>query len=267
MVSLPFKIKTIAKPVVAVLRLSGVIHNGTRATLNDETIAPIVNKVFKKQKPAAVALLINCPGGSPVQSSLIAARIKDLADETNIPVYAFVEDVAASGGYWLALAAKEIWIDANSIVGSIGVVSAGFGFDQMMEKHGIERRLYTAGKSKSMLDPFSPVKTDDVKRLQILQQRIHENFIAHVKSNRQNKLDTEQDLFSGDVWIGSDAVNAGLVDGLGHLTPKMKDLFGDKVKFKFYSTRRPFMQRLGMHLLQGVSAEIIEQSARAKYNL
>ncbi len=153
--------------------------------MNDESLAPLIDKAFKL-KPAAVALLINSPGGSAVQSSLIAARIRRLADEKKIPVHAFVEDVAASGGYWLATAADDIWVDASSIVGSIGVIFASFGFPELMARQGVERRVVTAGKSKSFADPFLPQKPEDVDRLKALQTPIHQAFIAQVtKAPRQ----------------------------------------------------------------------------------
>ncbi len=145
-------------PRVAVIRLQGIIASGGRmgAGLNDATLAPVIERAFRRGKPAAVALAVNSPGGSPVQSALIAARIRRLAEEKKLPVHAFVEDVAASGGYWLATAADEIWVDASSVVGSIGVISASFGFPDFLTRHGIERRVHTAGKSKSFLDPFRP---------------------------------------------------------------------------------------------------------------
>ena len=153
-----------SKPSVAVVKMSGVISAGARSSLCDQTLSPILEKAFKKGQHQAVALLINSPGGSPVQSSLISSRIKRLAEENEMPVFAFVEDVAASGGYWLACAADEIYADTGSIIGSIGVISAGFGFHKAIQKLGIERRVYTAGKNKALLDPFSPEKNDDIKK-------------------------------------------------------------------------------------------------------
>src|SRR6056297_4209230 len=165
-------------PFVAVVRLQGVIASSSRMTaLSDQGTASLIEKAFSRGKPKAVALVINSPGGSPTQSSLIAARIRRLSEEKKIPVHAFVEDVAASGGYWLACAADDIWVDRNSIVGSIGVISATFGLNEFIGRHGIERRVYTAGKSKSMLDPFQPEKAADVKRLKELQGVIHDGFI------------------------------------------------------------------------------------------
>ncbi|MBC7180071.1 MAG: S49 family peptidase, partial [Roseovarius sp.] len=166
------------RPTVAVIRLAGMIGAGPRAPLSDETIGPVIDKAFARGKPVAVALVINSPGGSPVQSSLIAARIRRLAEEKKIPVHAFVEDVAASGGYWLAVAADDIWVDASSVLGSIGVISAGFGANEFLTRQGIERRIYTAGKSKSTLDPFMPEKPEDVTRLKGILEDIHAAFIT-----------------------------------------------------------------------------------------
>ncbi|TMV62506.1 S49 family peptidase, partial [Thioclava sp. BHET1] len=164
-------------PRVAVLRLSGVIAAGRRGGLNDAALAPLIERAFAKGKPAAVALVINSPGGSPVQTALIAARIRRLSAEKGVPVHAFVEDIAASGGYWLACAADQIWIDDSSIVGSIGVISSSFGFHELIARHGIERRVHTAGASKSFMDPFRPEKPEDVARLKALQEPIHDAFI------------------------------------------------------------------------------------------
>jgi hypothetical protein len=174
-------------PFVSVLRLEGVIGAGARfgaPALTDTGLAPLVEAAFKRGKPKAVALLVNSPGGSPAQSSLIAARIRRLADEKGVPVFAFCEDVAASGGYWLATAADEIWVDGNSILGSIGVISASFGFHELLAKNGVERRVHTAGEDKSLLDPFRPERAEDVARLKRLQAAIHANFIEQVKARR-----------------------------------------------------------------------------------
>lgn len=169
-------------PLVPVIRLQGAIGTG-RGGLSDATLAPVIEKAFR-MKPAAVALVINSPGGSAVQSSLIAARIRRLADEKGIAVHAFVEDVAASGGYWLACAADRIWVDASSLVGSIGVIFASFGFPEFLARHGVERRVITAGTNKSLADPFLPQRPEDVGRLRALRGPIHEAFIAHVKARR-----------------------------------------------------------------------------------
>ena len=255
-------------PVVSVLRLQGIIAaQGRGAALNDAGLSALIERAFTRGKPAAVALAINSPGGSPSQSSLIAGRIRRLADEKGIKVYAFVEDVAASGGYYIACAADEIWVDRHSIVGSIGVISASFGLDQFIAKHGVDRRVYTAGKSKSMLDPFRPEKPEDVARLKELQEHIHAEFIDHVKTRRGARLDLEQDLFNGEIWVGNTALPNGLADGVGHLVPKMKEIFGDKVVLKPYAQRRPFLSRLGASLAGDAIAEVEARSAFARFGL
>ncbi|HFQ15492.1 MAG TPA: S49 family peptidase [Rhodobacteraceae bacterium] len=254
-------------PVVAVIRLSGVIATGSRGQLNDASLAPVIEKAFRKGKPKAVALLVNSPGGSPAQSSLIAARIRRLSAEKEIPVTAFVEDVAASGGYWLATAADEIVVDDNSIVGSIGVISAGFGLNEFINRHGIERRVHTAGKSKSWLDPFQPEKPADVKRLKALQGVIHENFITQVKTRRGDRLDDGRELFTGDVWVGAQAVEAGLADQVGHLEPVMQARYGDKVKFTRYGAKRGLLGRIGLQLMGDALAGVEERAEFARFGL
>ncbi|GAA6209479.1 S49 family peptidase [Cognatishimia sp. WU-CL00825] len=254
-------------PSVSVLRLSGVIAAGGRGQLNDQTLAPLIEKAFKKGKPAAVALIINSPGGSPVQSSLIGARIRRLAEEKDIPVVAFVEDVAASGGYWLAAAADDIFVDESSVVGSIGVISAGFGAHEFLGKHGIERRVHTAGKSKSMMDPFRPEKEEDVARLTGILGQIHENFIDHVKQRRAGKLSEDPDLFTGEIWIGSKAVAQGLADGVGHIVPVLKERFGEDVRFRIYGAKRSILQRFGAQLAQDALSGIEERAEYARFGL
>ena len=255
-------------PLVAVIRLQGIIASGAVGgqTLNDASLGPLIEKAFRRGKPVAVALLINSPGGSAVQSSLIAARIRRLAEEKDIPVYAFVEDVAASGGYWLAAAADEIWTDPTSIVGSIGVITATFGFHDLIARYGVERRLYTSGEHKSLLDPFQPEKPGDVARLKDIQRQIHDNFIAHVKARRGAKL-AETDLFDGQVWVGGNAHEVGLTEGIGHLVPKMKEVFGDKVRFAAYQTRRSWLSRFGARLMGDAMAEVEGRAMLARYGL
>jgi serine protease SohB len=255
------------KPVVAVIRLAGMIGAGGRAQLNDEVLAPVIEKAFARGKPAAVALVINSPGGSPVQSSLIAARIRRLAEERKTPVHAFVEDVAASGGYWLAVAADDIWVDRSSITGSIGVISAGFGAQVFLTRQGIERRVYTAGKSKSTLDPFLPEKPEDVERLKGLLDQIHEAFIDHVKERRADKLAEDPDIFTGEFWLGQRSVELGLADGIGHLGPKMKELYGDKVRFAKYGPRRGLLARFGATLAQDAIGAVEERASYARFGL
>ena len=265
--SLPF-IKR--PPLVAILPLNGMIGSGGRfgsGGLNDAALEPLIEKAFSKGKPAAVALAINSPGGSPVQSSLIAARIRRLSEEKEVPVFAFVEDLAASGGYWLASAADEIYVDRASIVGSIGVIYAGFGFNSLMKRYGIERRVHTAGKDKSLLDPFRPEREEDVERLKRLQAKVHDGFIAQVKARRGDKLDTAADLFSGDVWVGEEAVALGLADGLGHLVPRIKERFGPKTRFTTHGRRRSFFARLGMRAMEDAAGLVEERALWAQYGL
>lgn len=253
-------------PTVNVIRLQGAITNSTQG-LDDVSLAPVIQKAFTKGKPVAVALQINCPGGSPVQSSLIAARIRRLSEEKEVPVIAFVEDVAASGGYWLACSADEIFADQGSMLGSIGVISAGFGFPELMEKHGVERRVHTAGKSKSMLDPFREEKPEDVTRLKGWLEDLHEIFIGYIKSRRSAKLADNPDLFTGEVWIGQKAVDQGLADGLAHLVPEMKKRYGDKVKFRRFTMRRSIFQRLGARIAGDAIGAVEDRAAFARFGL
>ncbi len=253
-------------PLVAVIRLSGVISTG-RGGLNDQTLAPLIERAFAKGKPKAVALVINSPGGSPVQSSLISARIRRLSEEKEIPVYAFVEDVAASGGYWLACAADQIFVDATSIIGSIGVISASFGFDKVMANYGVERRIHTAGKSKSFMDPFSPQKAADVKRIKSLQEPIHQAFINHVQTRRGTRLDENAEMFGGEIWVGQQALDVGIADGIAHVSPKMKELFGDKTRFRTYGPKKSALSRFGLSLVDETLLGIEERNLRAGFGL
>ncbi|MEZ5777342.1 MAG: S49 family peptidase [Paracoccaceae bacterium] len=256
-------------PRVAVIRLQGVISTSGRmgVGLNDAALAPVIEKAFSRGKPKAVALVINSPGGSPVQSSLIAARIRRLAEEKKIPVHAFVEDVAASGGYWLATAADDIWIDDSSVIGSIGVISAGFGFQELISRHGVERRVHTAGASKSLLDPFRPEKAEDVARLRAILEPIHESFKAQVAGRRGTRLAPESDLFNGDVWVGQEAVDKGLVDGVAHLVPALKVMYGDKVRLVPYGIKKSLFQRFGANLLNDTFEQLEERALWARFGL
>ncbi|TNE61930.1 MAG: S49 family peptidase [Alphaproteobacteria bacterium] len=232
-------------PRVAVVRLYGVIAPGQRfrQSVNMAGVAAQLENAFGMSGVKAVALLINSPGGSPVQASLIAGRVRALAREKNVPVLAFAEDLAASGGYMLALAGDEIYANESSIVGSIGVVSSGFGFKKAMEKLGVERRLYTAGESKAMLDAFQDEKPEDVERLKAIQVEIHEQFKAMVRDRRGNRLKgVRSKIFSGDVFTGQEAVKLGLVDGIGDVRTVMRDRFGRKVRLKVVGERK---SRLG----------------------
>lgn len=252
------------RPTINVIRLHGVI-GGSRG-LTDAALAPVFERAFSKGRPAAVALVINSPGGSPVQSSLIAARVLRLSLDKKLPVYAFVEDMAASGGYWLACAADQIFVDASSIIGSIGVIFASFGFPDLMAKQGVERRVVTAGRSKSFADPFLPQKPEDVTRIQALQTPIHEAFIAHVKARRGARL-ADVDLFNADIWVGQKAVDLGVADGVAHLVPKMKALFGDKVRLVAFGQKKGLLSRFGLNLAEDALAAVEERALWAQNGL
>lgn len=248
-------------PAVPVVRLAGVIAAapflGSR-TLSIETVAPLLARAFNMRGAQAVALAINSPGGSPVQSALIAQRIRLLAREKNLPVIAFVEDVAASGGYWLACAADEIIVDPASIVGSIGVISASFGFKDLIARLGVERRVHTAGERKSMLDPFREENAEDVERLRRLQAEIHDGFKDWVRERRGSRLKSEEAvLFSGEFWTGRRGLELGLVDSLGELRTVLQERYGAKVYLPVIAPRRRLLQRFGL----GGSLEQIASSA------
>jgi serine protease SohB len=233
-------------PVVPVVRISGVIGVVTplRPGVLLSTVARTLERAFEMPRARAVALIINSPGGSPSQSHLIFRRIRQLADEKHIPVLAFVEDVGASGGYMLACAADEIICDEYSIVGSIGVVGGTFGFTGLMDKLGIERRLYTSGDRKVMLDPFLPEKPDDVKRIKAIQKDIHEHFIGLVKTRRGGKLNgSDKALFSGEFWTAEKAIELGLADRMGDLRSILRERFGEKVYTPLISAERSLLGR------------------------
>jgi len=233
--------------VVPVVRLTGVIGFSTplRPGITISGVARLLDRAFSYKRAKAVALIINSPGGSPVQSHLVFRRIRQLADEKKLPVIVFIEDVGASGGYMLACAGDEIFCDVSSIVGSIGVVGATFGFDKAIGKLGIERRVYTAGERKVMLDPFLPENPDDVARLKAIQEDIHEAFISLVKSRRGAKLTgPESALFSGEYWAGEQALRFGLVDGFGEVRSVLRERFGDKVLMPLVADRGWFGRRV-----------------------
>jgi signal peptide peptidase SppA len=275
------------KPIVAVVRLSGVIADRSgigRSGISAANLVTILEKAFEIPHLKAVALSINSPGGSPVQSSLIGKRIRALAEEKKVPVFAFAEDVAASGGYWLACAADEIYADSSSIIGSIGVISAGFGFQDAIKKLGVERRVYAAGKMKSTLDPFLHEKSEDVNRLKELQEDVHNTFIEMVRERRKGKLAVpEKELFTGAFWTGRRALELGLIDGLGEITEVMQEKYGDKVVFRPIEQRQGwFKQKLGIGLntvswsgkqgnvanfVEEVFTAIEEKSLRSKFGL
>ena len=245
-----------AAPTVGVLRLSGVIGppgTGRRHALALSELASSIERVLKLPRLEAVALSVNSPGGAPVQAALIAGRIRQLAEEKEVPVYAFCEDVAASGGYWLACAAEEIYADPASIVGSIGVISAGFGFVDLLEKVGVERRVHTSGDKKGMLDPFVAEKADDIERLRDIQEDIHEQFKDYVRDRRAAKLTANESvLFSGEFWTGRRGTELGLVDGLGDLRSVMREKFGEKVNLRLVGVRK----RFGLGRLLGGQADL-----------
>ena len=235
-------------PHVSIIRLQGAIGIPARhgaAGLSDAGLASALEQAFTKGRPKAVALAINSPGGSPVQSSLIAARMRRLSARHAVPVHALVEDVAASGGYWLASAADYIWADECSVIGSIGVISQGFGLQDFIARHGIERRVHTAGRSKSQLDMFTEEKPADVARLRLLLDEMHRIFIAQIQARRGDKLSGD-DLFTGEFWLANRARELGLIDGIAHLGPKMRSLYGDQIRFRNYGVRVPFLRRFGL---------------------
>jgi len=222
------------RPVVSVLRFEGVIMpRQRRGGVSLASHAAAIEKAFRASGLVAVAMIVNSPGGSPVQSALLYRRIRQLAEEKSVPVIAFAEDVAASGGYWLALAGDEIFSEETSLVGSIGVISAGFGLHQLIGRLGIERRLHTAGERKSLLDPFLPEEASDIARLTALQQDIHQSFKDHVRHRRAGKIDAaDEALFAGDVLTGRMALNRGLIDGIGELRAVMRARYGDQVRLR-----------------------------------
>ena len=244
--------------VIPVVKLSGVIGQGGNFSqgLNIGSAAGPLEKAFSFEDAPAIAISINSPGGSPVQSNLIFKRIRQLAEEKEKTVLVFVEDVAASGGYFIAVAGDEIIADPSSVVGSIGVISASFGFEDAIEKIGVKRRLYTAGKNKSTLDPFLPEKKADIDRLKKLQLDIHDVFIDYVKSRRGDKLDMEnQDLFTGEFWTAKTGIEFGLVDRLGDMHEVLREKFGKKVKLERITPKRPFFSMPRLPFMQINGAE------------
>lgn len=233
------------KPLVPVVRLAGVIGAVTplRPGLTLTAVADPLERAFSMAKEA-VAIQINSPGGSAVQSRLIYQRIRDLAREKEVRVYTFAEDVAASGGYMLACAGDEIYADPSSVVGSIGVLYSGFGFNKLMDKLGVERRVHTAGERKMSLDAFRPENPDDIDRLKNIQRIIHLEFIDLVQNSRGQKIENhKENLFTGEFWSGRQALELGLIDGLTDVRTKMHELFGDDVRLKLISTERGFLRR------------------------
>jgi serine protease SohB len=255
------------KTVIPLVRLQGVIQAGGsqfRPALNIANVEDLLEKAFDMKKAPAVAISINSPGGSPVQSRAIFNRIRELAVEKEKKVLVFVEDVAASGGYLIALAGDEIIADPTSIVGSIGVISGGFGFPELLKKIGVERRVYTSGENKSVLDPFQPEKQSDIDHLKSLQQDVHQVFIGMVKDRRGGKLSDNPDLFSGLFWSGEKGLELGLVDGIGDMMVELKKRYGDKVEIEKIESSRGFLGRFisseksGMGIGAGLANGLVE---------
>ncbi|WP_461665918.1 S49 family peptidase [Gordonia sputi] len=230
---------------VAVVRLDGVIgHVGAGRGMTIDSVEPMLKRAFETEHVKAVVVVINSPGGSPAQSEYIAERIRQLSSEKGVPVLAFCEDIAASGGYWIACAADEIFAAHTSLVGSIGVVSSGFGFNEVLDRLGVQRRLYTAGDNKARLDAFSPENADDVEWLKGMQSALHQAFIAWVKQRRGKKLaGTDEELFNGDIWIGAKARDVGLVDGIGVMRSVVAERYPD-VEITVISAPKPILARL-----------------------
>jgi signal peptide peptidase SppA len=257
--------------VVPLVRLTGVIAPQLggpvpRAVINSVSTEKVLERAFTTDNAVAVAIVINSPGGSGTQSALVADRIRGLAVEHDLPVLAFCEDVAASGGYWLACAADEIYAHPTSIVGSIGVISQSFGLEGLLQRIGVERRLYTAGEAKSRLDPFLPEKPEDVVWLRGLQDQLHEMFRAWVVARRGDRLASDVELFNGEVWTGARAAEMGLVDGLGTARGVLTERFPD-AELVPIEGRRPLLARLGIGAapaaLKPAPADLVAQFAQA----
>ncbi len=251
-------------PVIPIVQLSGTIGRVSRfrSGLTIAGVAPLLRKAFAMKRAPAVALVINSPGGSPVQSHLIYKRIRALAEEKEKTVIVFVEDVCASGGYMIACAGDEIVVDPSSIVGSIGVVSAGFGFVEAIRKIGVERRVYTSGESKVILDPFQPEKPQDVARLKAIQEEVHDHFIEIVRTRRGEVLakDRDDDIFSGQFWSGKSAVSLGLADRIGDIRSVLRERYGEKVRLRLFSTERSFFgAKRGVGLGAAIGSSLAEQ--------
>ena len=235
-------------PIVALIKLSGIISPegriGSKNNLNLNDLSDSLTKAFSFKNVKAVAILVNSPGGSPVQSSLISNRIRELSLEKDMPVYCFIEDVAASGGYWLSCAADKIYAIESSIVGSIGVISAGFGAVEAIKKIGIERRVYTEGKNKGMLDPFLPERKEDIDQIKNIQKDLHEQFIGWIKKRRGKRIKVSDDvIFNAGIWSGRKAKELGLVDDIGDYYTIMKMKFGKNVKFKDFSKKQSWFKQ------------------------
>jgi signal peptide peptidase SppA len=236
------------KPTVAMIKLSGIISSesrlGGRGNLNLNDLSDSMTKAFSFKNIKAVVLLVNSPGGSPVQSALIANRICELAKEKEVPVYCFIEDLAASGGYWLSCAADKIYAMESSIIGSIGVISSGFGAVEALKKLGIERRVYSEGKNKGLLDPFLPERKEDIDQIKTIQKDLHNQFISWVKKRRGKRLKAKDaELFNAGIWSGAKSKELGLIDGIGDYYSVMKSTFGEDIKFKDFSKKTSWIKQ------------------------
>ena len=257
------------KPLIVVVRLDGVIGAVSRfgsGGIDDANTQKLMEKAFEYEKAKAIVIKINSPGGSPTQSSLIASRIIKLSKDKKIPVIAFCEDVAASGGYWLACASEEIYADVNSIIGSIGVISASFGFSELISRYGIERRVYTAGEEKSMLDPFQPEKASDIKRLKAIQKAIFENFKNFVSERRGKRIEGKK-IFNGEVWEAERAKNLGLIDDIGTMEDILERKYGEDIKYKYVNKKKSIFSRFSSSIIDEVFSKIIENRYFSKFGL
>ena len=246
-----------SQKTIVSIDLKGMIASGGRAPLNIENLNGLFVKL-NKTKFDALSIVVNSPGGSPVQSSLIAQKIREICLKKKIKCYCFVEDVAASGGYWLACAADEIYADVNSIVGSIGVISGGFGFTELIKKVGVERRIFTAGENKSFLDPFEKINKKDLEKLKNLQKQIHQNFIDWVSSRRKKKFNQKnlKKIFSGSFWLSHEAKDLGLIDGIYSETSFFKSKYGEKTKIKKIKQPKSLKQKLGLGITSPMTDEL-----------
>ena len=264
-------------PTIPLVRLAGVVGMRTRPVGPEAVTAtgifPVLRRAFSTRGAKAVALAINSPGGSPVQCGLISREVRHLANKHDLPVLAFVEDIAASGGYWLACAADEIFALSSSVVGSIGVINAGFGFPQLLERFGVERRVYAEGKHKGMMDPFSPVREEDVAVLQAVLKDIRADFLEHVQERRGGRLkDDPEQVFSAAVWSGRGALELGLIDELGDMGTVLRERFGDNVRIRDFTPKRrwfrsPLGARAGAEVAGGLLDALEERAMYARYGL
>jgi signal peptide peptidase SppA len=255
-------------PVIPVVRLHGVIAAETRpGRLNIEGVAPLLDRAFRMSGDT-VAIIVNSPGGSAVQSRLISKRIRDLAAEHEKHVLVFVEDAAASGGYFIATAGDEIIADPSSIVGSIGVIFAGFGFPRALDKLGVDRRVHTSGRNKSTMDPFLPEKPEDVERIKQLESEIHQVFIDWVKSRRGGKLTAPDDqLFTGEFWSGLRGRELGLVDAVGDLHETLRSRFGERVRLRVIEPKRGLFQLPRLGIAADVAATLEDRTVWSRFGL